>query len=131
MSSLTAISKIFERVLFNQIYDHLTKHNLLFVGQYGFRKRNSTEYAALELVDRISNGLDNRKLPISKFLDLSKSLDSLDHQILLHKLYHYRIRNSALNWFSNYLTSILQYTDIDGTKSDSGPLSTGVPQGSF
>ena len=129
ISLLTAISKIFERVVFNQLYDHLTKHNLLFVGQYGFRKRHSTEYAALELVDRISNGLDNRKLPISIFLDLSKAFDTLDHQILLHKLYHYGIRNSALNWFSSYLTNRLQYIDIDGTKSNSRPLSTGVPQG--
>ena len=103
ISSLTEISKIFERVVFNQIFDHLTKHNLLFVGQYGFRKRHSTEYAALDLVDKISNGLDSRKLPISIFLDLSKVFDTLDHQILLHKLYHYGIRNSALNWFSSYL----------------------------
>ena len=53
ISLLKAISKILERVVFNQLYDHLTKHNLLFVGQYGFRKRHSTEYAALELVDKI------------------------------------------------------------------------------
>ena len=131
ISLLTAISKIFECVVFNQLYDHITKHNLSFVGQYGFRKRHSTEYAALELVDRISNGLDNRNLPISIFLDLSKAFDTLDHQILLHKLYHYGIRNSALNWFSSYLTNRLQYIDIDGTKSKSHPLSTGVPQGSI
>ena len=51
------------------------------------------EYAALELVDGISNGLDDRKLPISLFLFLCKAFDTLDHQILLHKLYHYGIRN--------------------------------------
>ena len=129
ISLLTAISNIFERVVFNQLYDHLTKHNLLFVGQYGFWKRHSTEYAVLELVDRILNGLDNRKLTISIFLDLSKDFYTLDHQILLHKLYHYGIRNSALNWFSSYLTNRLQYIEIDGTKSN--PLSTGVPQGSI
>ena len=39
ISLLTAISKIFEHVVFNQLYDHLTKHYLLFVGQYGFPKR--------------------------------------------------------------------------------------------
>ena len=130
ISLFTAISKIFECVVFNQLYDHLTKHNLLVVVQYGFRKRHSTENAALELVDIISNVLDNRKLPISIFLDLSKAFDTLDHQISLHKLYHYGIRNSALNWFSGYLTNRLQYIDIDGTKSNSRPLSTGVPQGS-
>ena len=52
----------------------MTKHNLVFVRQYGFRKRHSP----LELFDGILNGLDNRKLPISIFLDLSKAFDTLD-----------------------------------------------------
>ena len=131
ISLLTAISKIFERVVFNQLYDHLTKHNLLFEGQYGFRKRHSTEYAALELVDRILNSLDNRKLPISIFLDLSKAFDTLDYEILLYKLHHYGTRNSTLNWFRSYLTNRTQYIEIDGIKSNSRPLLIGVPQGSI
>ena len=71
----------------------------------------------------------NRQLPISIFLDLFKAFDTLDHQILLHKLYRYGIRNSALNWFSSYLANKLQYIDIVVAKSNSRPLSTGVPQG--
>ena len=47
ISLLTAISKIFERVIFNQLHDHLTKHNLLFVGQYSFRKRHLTQTVSL------------------------------------------------------------------------------------
>ena len=131
ISLLTAISKIFEGVVFNQLYDHLTKHNLLFEGQYGFRKRHSTEYAALELVDRISNSLDNHKLPISIFLDLSKAFDTLDYEILLYKLHHYGIRNCILNWLRSNLTNRTQYIEIDGIKSNSRPLLTGVPQGSI
>ena len=103
----------------------------MFEGQYGFRKRQSTEYAALELVDRISYSLDNRKLPISIFLDLSKAFDTLDYEILLYKLHHYGIRNSTLNWFWSYLTNRTQYIEIDGITSNSRPLFTGVPQSSI
>ena len=103
----------------------------MFEGQYGFRKRHSTEYAALELVDRISNSLDNRKLPISIFLDLSKALDTLDYEILLYKLYHYGIRNSTFNWFRSYSTNGTQYIEIDAIKLNFPPLFTGVPQGSI
>ena len=99
--------------------------------QFGFRKHHSTEYAALELDDRISNSLDNRKLPISIFLDLSKTFDTLDYKTLLYKLHHYGIRNSTLNWFRSYLTNRTQYIEIDGIKSNSRALLTGVPQGSI
>ena len=58
ISLLASISKIFERVVFNQIYQYFVENNFLFDGQYGFRKHHSTELAALESFDRISNGLD-------------------------------------------------------------------------
>ena len=48
ISVLPAISKIFERVLFNQLYDHLTKHNFSSKDSMAFRKCHSTEYAALQ-----------------------------------------------------------------------------------
>ena len=83
------------------------------------------------MIDRISNNLDNRKLPISIFLDLSKAFDTLDYEILRYKLYHYGIRNSTLNWFKSYLTNRKQYIEIDGIKSNSRPLLTGVPQDSI
>ena len=103
----------------------------MFEGQYGLRKRHSTEYAALELVDRISNSLDDRKLPISIFFDLSKAFDTLDYEIILYKLHHYGIRNSTLNWFRSYLTNRTQYIEIDSIKSNARPPLTGVPQGSI
>ena len=46
----------------------------------------STEFAALEFVDRIINHMDNYEVPINIFLDLSKAFDTIDHNILLHKL---------------------------------------------
>ena len=63
ISLLAYISKIFERVAFNQIYQYFVENNLLFGGQYGFRKHNSTELAALELGDSISNGLEKKRNP--------------------------------------------------------------------
>ena len=75
--------------------------------------------------------MDNRKLPISIFLDLSKAFDTLDYEILLYKLHPYGIRNSTLNWSRSHLTNRTQYIEIDGIKSNSRPLLTVVPQGSI
>ena len=69
----------------NQLLMYFTNTKLLSDNQYGFRPHHSTEYAALEIVDRITTHLDNNQLPISIFLDLSKAFDTLDHIITITK----------------------------------------------
>ena len=131
ISLLSSISKIFERVAFNQLYDYLTSNGLLYESQYGFRKLHSTELAALEFTDRISQEMDAKKIPFSIFLDLSKAFDTLDHKVLLTKLHYYGIRDITLNWFRSYLTKRTQYVDCNGVSSSVREIETGVPQGSI
>ena len=130
ISLLPTVSKIFEKVVYKQLYDYFSENNLIYKSQYGFRHLHSTELAALELSDRLSNNLDDGEIPIAIFLDLSKAFDTLDHGILLSKLKHYGLNESALRWFSSYLTDRHQYIHFDGTDSDMSSISTGVPQGS-
>ena len=87
ISILPAISKIIEKVVYNQIYSFFTQHKLFNESQYGFRTNHSTELAALELVDRINYTLDKNETPFSIFLDLSKAFDTLDHTILYWNVY--------------------------------------------
>ena len=96
---------------------------------------HSTEYAALELIDHISNNLDNGKVPFSIFLDLSKAFDTLDHTILTliltQKLKHYGIKGCALKLLKNYLSNRKQYVELNNVKSELCEMKTGVPQGSI
>ena len=80
----------------NQLLMYFTNTKLLSDNQYGFRPHHSTEYAAPEIVDRITTQLDNNQLPISIFLDLSKAFDTLDHTVLLKKFEHYGLESSAI-----------------------------------
>ena len=130
ISLLPTISKIFEKVVHKQLYEYFTENNLFYKSQYGYRKGHSTELAALELADRISQHLDKGEIPIAIFLDLSKAFDTLDHKILLSKLQYYGVKGAALNWFESYLSNRSQYVIYENTKSQQSPLSTGVPQGS-
>ena len=131
ISLLPTLSKIFEKVVFNNVYDYLIENNLLFDGQYGFRKLHSTEFAALEFTDRIFKDIDDKKIPFAIFLDLSRAFDTIDHDIMLFKLEHYGIRGKALDWFSSYLKNRQQYVIYDDTCSTLTPVKTGVPQGSI
>ena len=131
ISLLSSISKIFERVAFNQLYDYFSSNGLLYESQYGFRKLHSTKLAALEFTDRISQEMDAKKIPFSIFLDLSKAFDTLDHNVLLSKLNYYGIKDTALDWFKSYLTNRTQYVDCNGISSSIREIETGVPQGSI
>ena len=131
VSLLNSISKLFEKVVFEQLDRFFKENGLFFESQYGFRKLHSTEFATLELVDRALSDIDKKNTSIAIFMDLSKAFDTLDHDILLNKLSHYGIRNTELKWFSSYLHDRMQYVEINDTTSELLPLKAGVPQGSI
>jgi len=131
ISLLPAISKIFEKVIFKQIYHFFQEKKLFYNAQYGFRSEHSTEYAALELVDRVIMEMDKMNTPINIFLDLSKAFDTLDHKILLKKLKYYGFNGMAYNLMESYLTNRKQYVEMEGVESELLTVITGVPQGSI
>ena len=85
VSLLTAFSKAFERAAHIQLTEYFNTNNLFYNSQYGFREKHSTELAALELIDKITIDLENKRNTIAIFMDLSKAFDTLNHNILLHK----------------------------------------------
>ena len=129
ISILPAILKIFERVLFNQINEYFSSHNLYNDSQYGFRKKHSTEHAALELVDRILQELDKGNTPLKIFIDLSKAFDTLDHKFLLRNKNQYGHNGPALNIMKSYLTDRKQYVELKNVVSTQNRIFTGVPRG--
>ena len=131
VSLLNSISKIFEKVVFEQLYKYFQEHKLFFNSQYGFRKLHSTQYAALELIDRTMHDIDNKHVSLALYMDMSKAFDTLDHSILIHKLHCYGIKNSELGWFESYLRNRTQYVEINHIASDLLLVKTGVPQGSI
>ena len=130
ISLLPTLSKIFEKVIFNQLYAYFQDFKLFYSSQYGFRTHHSTELAVLEIVDKIILEMDKGALPFNIFIDLSKAFDTIDHEILLQKLVHYGICGIPLGLFKSYLTRRKQYVDYDGSISDTLDVTTGVPQGS-
>jgi hypothetical protein len=87
--------------------------------------------ALIDLIDNISNSLDNKDYTIGVFLDLSKAFDTINHKILLDKLSYYGIRGLPLIWFTNYLSHRQQFVNFNGIHSQMSVITCGVPQGSI
>ena len=76
-----------------------------------------------------TSDLDNKHYSLGIFLDLSKAFDTLNHNILLDKLYVYGIRGLVNSWIKNYLSGRKQY--VSYTNSAFNDITCGVPQGSI
>ena len=65
------------------------------------------------------------------FLDLKKAFVTVDHGILLNKLYMYGVRGREHDWFRSYLTDRTQFCQVNSKLSGPRTLITGSPLGSI
>ena len=103
ISTFSSLSKVFEKLIYNQLYNVLEKYSILYKYQFGFRKGYSTEQAILELTDSLKKAMDKKMVTYGLSLDFSKAFDTINHDILLSKLYRYGKWVNPLRWFENYL----------------------------
>ena len=130
ISVLSQVNKIFEKILHKRLYKYLSKFKILYEYQFGFREGHSTTQALVEITDRLKNAMDAKELSCGIFIDLTKAFDTVDHAILLKKMYRYGIRGNVHNLFKSYLSNRQQYVRVNNANSDLKPVTCGVPQGS-
>ena len=130
ISILPAMCKLFERILTEDIYDHLSRNHLITSALYGFIKGRSTELQLLNCSCDWVNAIDTKCFADTVYIDLAKAFDTVSHNKLLHKLQKYGITGNILQWFSSYLNNRKQRVKLSNTFSSYADVTSGVPQGS-
>ena len=128
VSILTAISKLFEKLLEGQL--QLFQNSILHPSVSAFRPVHSCQSVFLKLTEDIRLELDRGQITGLVLMDLSNAFDSIPHPLFISKLHAYGMTCSALNLITSYLTERKQRVNLRGCTSNYAIITTGVPQGS-
>ena len=131
ISVLPLVSKVFEKIIYYQLYDYLQENRLLNTYQSSFRSMHSTTTALLEATNNWSININNGLLNGVLFIDLKNALDTVDHEIILRKLANYGVDPNALRFFASYLSNRSQKCTVNGVLSSVSKLTCGVLQSSI
>ena len=131
ISVISVIAKVFERIIYDQLYSFLSVNHIISERQSGFRSLHSTLTALIEATDSWAYNIDRGNFNAVVFLDLKKAFDTVDHEILLTKLFAYGIQGVAYNWFESYLDNRKQQCFVNGSLSNTTTIKCGVPQGTI
>jgi len=114
MSLLSPFNKLFEKLLYNRLYSYVEQNKMLSDSQHGFHSGLSTSMAIYDIHENLLKNHEEKYTTCAIFCDVSKAFDTIDHNMLLHKLEHfYGIRGIPLKLLTNYLQDRQQYTVVE------------------
>ena len=111
ISILPNLSKVYKRIMQNQIYPYLNK--IFSKYQCSFWKRFSAQHCLTAMIKKWRQSLDSGGQAAAVLTDLSKAFDCIDHELLVVELNTYGFDNSSLTFIYSYLSGRKQRTKIN------------------
>jgi hypothetical protein len=130
ISLTSCFAKLLERIVCNRIYKFVESNNLIHESQSGFRKHRSTVDNLTLLTQKIVETLNRKKKLCAIFFDISKAFDKLWRAGIFYKMHKLNISPTLVKWVEAFLANRSFNVKVGNTRSSSGKIDTGVPQGS-
>ena len=109
----------------------MNNNNLLLPHQYGFRKGMGTSMAIFAVIKALYTNWNGKEYSGCVFIDFSKVLDTIDHNILFQKLKLYGLDKNSINFSKMYMTNRSQQTTVNGCTSTVSPITYVSAEGSI
>ena len=130
VSLTSVVCKVLERIVTDNLFQHLETENLLSPDQYGFRKGRSCASQLLKVVEEWTDILEDKAALDVVFFDFEKAFDTVSHPKLINKLKSVGASTEVVNWTVNHLSKRQQTVIVNGEESSPITVTSGVPQGS-
>ena len=121
--------KVIETFIKEKFMSHLEEQELLSKKQNGFISGRSTTIQLFNYLDQSIQTIVDGGVVDTIYLDFAKAFDTVQHNRLLAKLHAYGIRGKMLNWISEFIRGRSQEVIVNGAKSETAPVLSGIPQG--
>ena len=131
VSLLPICGKIFERLIYNNLYEFFIKSDLISSNQSGFKQGDSCIYQLLPITHESYQSFDNGFEVRGIFLDINKAFDKVWHKSLIFELKQNVVTGDLLNILIDFLKVRKQRVVLNGQYSEWPNISAGVPQGSI
>ena len=115
---LPACARLLEKIVCDQVMNHLYEEELLHSRNHGYRKEHGTITALLEAQEDALEAMDTGQILGIVTLDQSAAFDVIEHSILEKKMRLYGFNEHTLNWFRSYLKDRMQYVALETSKSE-------------
>ena len=132
VSLLPIFSKIYERVIYNVLFNYFKDNKLCAPSQSRFLPGDSCIAQLLSIMHEMQTGFDNNPPVDGKgvVVDVSKAFDKVWHIGLLFRLKAHGVDGELLSLLENYLQNRKQRVVLIGQTSDWREINYGVPLGS-
>ena len=128
ISLLCHTYNLYERLILNRVSPLLEQH--LIKDQAGFRHGESCTSQLLNLTQHIEDGYQRGMITGAGFVDLSAAYDTVNHRILIQKLYNTTQYSQLCRVFQNMLSNRRFYVELNNGHSRWRKQKNGLPQGS-
>lgn len=130
ISLLSALGKLLERLILEQLNEYTEEHEILNDEQFGFRRGHNCIHQVLRFTRLIKSSWTRRRSTAVVTLDIERAFDTVWHDGVVHKMVEYGYPRYLCKIVRSFLDQRQFHVSVGCERSSTHEIVAGVPQGS-